>query len=122
MKKIVPKCIDNGMAHFTNEGRWVPCCNFNPFNFKERRDLIFLEDEYLLDNNTDSECFHKKKSFVDWVSSIQSDYEIAPNICKMTCSKSDSPSKSLNQYNQEIEVINNNFDLFCFQDDHDDDT
>jgi hypothetical protein len=40
----------------------------------------------------------------------------------MTCSKSDSPSKSLNQYNQEIEVINNNFDLFCFQDDHDDDT
>lgn len=115
----MPKCIDNEMAHFTNDGRWVPCCNFNPFNFKEERDLIFLHDEYLLDNNTDVECFHKKQSFVEWVARIQEDYDSAPKICKMTCGKDLSQSKSLNQYNQEVEVINTNFDLFCFQEDHD---
>lgn len=118
MKVIEPRCVDNSLATIDPEGRWKPCCFHSKTVFNRPKDKIFETDEYLLSKNERADEFHKKKSFLDWIEDVKNDYDGAPSACKNLCSKKLNRVESESRYLLEVNKISNEFELFCFLDDH----
>lgn len=119
MKQIEPRCANNELGLITQDGIWSPCCNFSIYSIQPKDNLdIFLSEEFSLDNAGSADEFHKKKIFTDWIEKIKGDYENAPWVCKINCTKR-SIKESVNEYNQEIFNIRNYDDLLEFVETHD---
>lgn len=88
--EIVPQCTSGEIPYITFEGRWLPCCGCqDPFWYAIDNEVYhktFSANEYLILEN-DLEQMHTRKSFIEWIEYIKTNYDDAPVACKKRCSK-----------------------------------